>query len=505
MDDDDDGPSSFEDDDEASSDDVGGEWDEAMETRFMYSADAKTGTVNRKAAQRVLAKAERWNKWQAQQLPERDPARAPALPTAYIAPKGAPSPTSILATSKSAPTFASPLPVAAVVDELVAGALERAVSGTTAAPASATEETAAENAAPVPETASETPPETAPAPETAAPAAFRERKKSKLLSLVEVGGLDVERFGSHLEKAFARENLSFVLRCRDYKALVEGGAPAADARRVAEEIRVLYVGEAAPDLVSLPPKDVAACLAALDGDAPLPADLFDALLHHTADELSRTNLGPFLVEERRRDLEAELLRTDAGATEVRKLRARTPPSARTSTRHSAARAPRSSTPCRPTRRSSTRRPSTTPRSATRRRPSRGTSSATTRRRPSTWARGPEERRSGPSTRGGRSPRRSSRGSARTSSACSRVTRSRAFASKAYARFAPSPAISGSDWWTTVVSTTASTSTAPFCSSRSLETIFRDRKSDRATWRTTWSGTSSTVIWYVSLRPMSAYS
>jgi hypothetical protein len=71
--------------------------------------------------------------------------------------------------------------------------------------------------------------------------------------------------------------------------------------------------------VSLPPKDVAACLAALDGDAPLPADLFDALLHHTADELSRTNLGPFLVEERRRDLEAELLRTDAGATEVRNL------------------------------------------------------------------------------------------------------------------------------------------------------------------------------------------
>lgn len=301
---------------------LGGEWDEAMETRFMYSADAKTGTVNRKAAQRVLAKAERWNKWQAQ-LPERDPARdparAPALPTAYIAPKDAPSPTSILATSKSAPTFASPLPVAAVVDELVAGALERAVSGTTAAPASAAEETAAENAAPVPETASDTPPETAPAPATAAPAAFRERKKSKLLSLVEVGGLDVERFGSHLEKAFARENLSFVLRCRDYKALVEGGAPAADARRVAEEIRVLYVGEAAPDLVSLPPKDVAACLAALDGDAPLPADLFDALLHHTADELSRTNLGPFLVEERRRDLEAELLRTDAGATEVRNL------------------------------------------------------------------------------------------------------------------------------------------------------------------------------------------
>lgn len=301
---------------------LGGEWDEAMETRFMYSADAKTGTVNRKAAQRVLAKAERWNKWQAQ-LPERDPARdparAPALPTAYIAPKGAPSPTSILATSKSAPTFASPLPVAAVVDELVAGALERAVSGTTAAPASAAEEIAAENAAPVPETASETPPETAAAPETAAPAAFRERKKSKLLSLVEVGGLDVERFGSHLEKAFARENLSFVLRCRDYKALVEGGAPAADARRVAEEIRVLYVSEAAPDLVSLPPKDVAACLAALDGDAPLPADLFDALLHHTADELSRTNLGPFLVEERRRDLEAELLRTDAGATEVRNL------------------------------------------------------------------------------------------------------------------------------------------------------------------------------------------
>jgi hypothetical protein len=325
---------------------LGGEWDEAMETRFMYSADAKTGTVNRKAAQRVLAKAKRWNKWQAQ-LPERDPARdparAPALPTAYIAPKGAPSPTSILATSKSAPTFASPLPVAAVVDELVAGALERAVSGTTAAPASAAEETAAEaapvpetasetppetaaapettaaEAAGVPETASETPPETAPAPETAAPAAFRERKKSKLLSLVEVGGLDVERFGSHLEKAFARENLSFVLRCRDYKALVEGGAPAADARRVAEEIRVLYVGEAAPDLVSLPPKDVAACLAALDGDAPLPADLFDVLLHHTADELSRTNLGPFLVEERRRDLEAELLRTDAGATEVRNL------------------------------------------------------------------------------------------------------------------------------------------------------------------------------------------
>ena len=300
---------------------LGGEWDEAMETRFMYSADAKTGTVNRKAAQRVLAKAERWNKWQAQ-LPERDPARdparAPALPTAYIAPKDAPSPTSILATSKSAPTFASPLPVAAVVDELVAGALERAVSGTTTAPASAAEEIAAE-AAPVPETASETPPETAPAPATAAPAAFRERKKSKLLSLVEVGGLDVERFGSHLEKAFARENLSFVLRCRDYKALVEGGAPAADARRVAEEIRVLYVGEAAPDLVSLPPKDVAACLAALDGDAPLPADLFDALLHHTADELSRTNLGPFLVEERRRDLEAELLRTDAGATEVRNL------------------------------------------------------------------------------------------------------------------------------------------------------------------------------------------
>jgi hypothetical protein len=350
---------------------LGGEWDEAMETRFMYSADAKTGTVNRKAAQRVLAKAERWNKWQAQ-LPERDPARdparAPALPTAYIAPKDAPSPTSILATSKSAPTFASPLPVAAVVDELVAGALERAVSGTTTAPASAAEEIAAEaapvpetasetppetapapetaateaapvpekasetppetapapetaaaEAAPVPETASETPPETAPAPATAAPAAFRERKKSKLLSLVEVGGLDVERFGSHLEKAFARENLSFVLRCRDYKALVEGGAPAADARRVAEEIRVLYVGEAAPDLVSLPPKDVAACLAALDGDAPLPADLFDALLHHTADELSRTNLGPFLVEERRRDLEAELLRTDAGATEVRNL------------------------------------------------------------------------------------------------------------------------------------------------------------------------------------------
>ena len=32
---------------------LGGEWDEAMETRFMYSADAKTGTVNRKAAQRV--------------------------------------------------------------------------------------------------------------------------------------------------------------------------------------------------------------------------------------------------------------------------------------------------------------------------------------------------------------------------------------------------------------------------------------------------------------------
>ena len=83
-----------------------------------------------------------------------------------------------------------------------------------------------------------------------------------------------------------------------------------NARRVAEEIRVLYVGEAAPDLVSLPPKDVAACLAALDGDAPLPADLFDALRDHTADELSRTNLGPFLVEERRRDLEAELLRTD---------------------------------------------------------------------------------------------------------------------------------------------------------------------------------------------------
>ena len=50
---------------------LGGEWDEAMETRFMYSADAKTGTVNRKAAQRVLAKAERCRQGCIDALPAR--------------------------------------------------------------------------------------------------------------------------------------------------------------------------------------------------------------------------------------------------------------------------------------------------------------------------------------------------------------------------------------------------------------------------------------------------
>ena len=75
------------------------EWDARYEQRFMWAADSK-GRVNRKAAERVLAKAERWSNFKARLPPESADTKAPVLPTCYIDANTA-SPTSIVTMSRS--------------------------------------------------------------------------------------------------------------------------------------------------------------------------------------------------------------------------------------------------------------------------------------------------------------------------------------------------------------------------------------------------------------------
>ena len=370
------------------------EWDARYEQRFMWAADSK-GRVNRKAAERVLAKAERWSNFKARLPPESADTKAPVLPTCYIDANTA-SPTSIVTMSRSwnallpvpaavpldaaapvadaaastlcpettadagpagadssaAPAQQSPLAaevasgadtavasaVAAEVDSMVARVLETAEAMTRAA--ATPEEATPEEAAPEEAAPEEAAPEEAAvadrlvktamgsavaraSEEAVPPARPKERKKSKMIALLEDGAVDVHGFEKNLEGRHARENLDFVLRARDYQALAESGAAADDLRRLAEEIRVLYVSESAPDLVSLPPKTARAFLARLDSN-DCAADLCDDALHHVAGELSRTDLREFLVAERRRDREAELLRRDPKAREVRALLAEAP-------------------------------------------------------------------------------------------------------------------------------------------------------------------------------------
>ena len=193
--------------------------------------------------------------------------------------------------------------------------------GDAAGPSAASEAVASPPPEPAPAPASRPPRPTRPAPASPEPKTTKAPPRaSRLVALIEDDGLDVAKFGSFLNRSFAGENLAFVLRCFEYKRLwrpdYDGDA---SIKGTALEIAAQFLNESAPDLVSLP-RRVAAAVAADVASEHFTSSLFDAAMHHVAEELSRRNLAAFLRDERRRDVEDALLGdADAPAREAKRI------------------------------------------------------------------------------------------------------------------------------------------------------------------------------------------